>query len=487
MIERLSGNMKHSPWRFLGIFFSLMVLLPGGASGQEEDLWNHPRDLRFPPLSFHPPKAARTVLSNGMAVYLLENPELPLIRVSALIRTGSIYDPPNRSGLAKVAAAVMRNGGADGRTPKEIDEALENLAAEVEFSMEMESGSGYLFARKQDFSKVLPIFADLLMWPAFDPDRLDLVKKAQIEAIRRQNDNPEEIAYREFRRALYGGNPRGRTPTVESIENIKREDLIVFQRKYYHPTTLYLGVSGDFKTEEMIATLEKTFGSWNRSLIEIPSIPFPSPQEGKSIHYALKDIPSSTVLLGHLSIPQNHPDYFPFLILNFILGGGGFNSRLTQEIRSNQGLAYNVGSFYSGRVGYGVFGALCQTKSSSTAKVISLLDEIIEGTKKNPPRPEELLWAQNTLINQFIFSFSSSAAIVGQQMKLEYDGLPEDYLEKYQERLAAVTAADLQRVARAHLHPDRSVLVVVGQEKDFEKPLSSFGTVNRIELTNQPK
>ena len=479
--------MKHRVGRFFVIFFFLAVLLPGGASGQDEELWKHPRDMRFPPLSFHPPKAARTVLSNGMVVYLLENPELPLIRLSALMRTGSIYDPPNKSGLARVTAAVMRSGGAEGRHPKEIDETLENLAAEVEFSMEMESGSGYLFARKQDFSKVLPIFADLLMWPNFDPDRLDQAKKAQIEAIRRQNDNPEEIAYREFRRALYGENPRGRTPTVETIENIKREDLIVFQRKYYHPSTIFLGVSGDFKKEEMLAVLEKTFGSWNRSLIEIPSIPFPSSQERRSIYYAPKDIPASTVLMGHLSLPQNHPDYFPFKILNFILGGGGFNSRLTQEIRSNQGLAYQVGSFYSGRVGYGVFGALCQTKSSTTFKVISLLDEIIGGMKKNPPGAEELLYAQNTLINQFIFSFSSSAAIVGQQMRLEYDGLPEDYLEKYRERVAAVTPADLRRVAQSHLHPERSVLIVVGREKDFEKPLSSLGTVNRIDLSDGKK
>mgnify|MGYP001247269806 CR=1 FL=1 len=192
--------MKPRIRRFWGLLFLLAVFLPGIAGGQDEDLWKHPRDMRFPPLSFHPPKADRTVLSNGMVVYLLENPELPLIRISALIRTGSIYDPPNKSGLARVTAAVMRSGGAEGRPPKEIDETLESLAAEVEFSMETESASGYLFARKQDFPRVLPIFADLLMWPAFDPDRLDLAKKGQVEAIRRQNDNPDDIAYREFRR-----------------------------------------------------------------------------------------------------------------------------------------------------------------------------------------------------------------------------------------------------------------------------------------------
>ena len=474
--------MKRRTSGFFLILFFYLAFFTGGASAQDDELLKHPRELKFPPLSFQPPKAARAVLSNGIVVYLLENQELPLIRVSALIRTGSIQDPPDKSGLARLTAAVMRNGGAEGRPFKEINDTLENLAAEIEFSMEMESGSGYLFARKQDFPKVLPIFADLLMWPAFDPAQLDLAKKGEIEAIRRQNDNPEEIAYREFRRALYRGNPRGRIPTVESIESIKREDLIVFHRKYYHPTTLYLGVSGDFKKEEMTVLLEKTFGSWDRSLIEIPSIDFPFPPEEKFIYFAPKDIPASTILLGHLSLPQSHPDYFPFKLLNFILGGGGFNSRLTQEVRSNRGLAYNVGSFYSGRVGYGVFGALCQTQAATTHQAISLLYEIIGGMKQNPPKTEEIEWAKNTLINQFIFSFSSSAAVVGQQMRLEYDGLPEDYLEKYQERVAGVTAADLHRAAREHLHPEKSILVVVGKEEGFEKPLSSFGTVNRIEL-----
>ncbi len=156
---------------------------------------------------------------------------------------------------------------------------------------------------------------------------------------------------------------------------------------------------------------------------------------------------------------------------------------MTQEIRSNLGLAYNVGSFYQGRVGYGVFGALCQTKSSTTYKAISLLYEIIEGLKKkNKPRPEELEWARKSLISQFIFSFTSSASIVSQRMQLEYDGLPEDYLEKYPQRLAAVNLEDLERVAEKHLHPEKSLLLVVGREEDFDKPLSAFGLVNRLEL-----
>ncbi len=475
--------------KFLIAVFSavlLWVVLPGMGYCQDDELLKNPREMTFPPLSFNLPKAERTVLSNGMVVYLLENPELPLVRASALIRTGSVFDPPGLSGLAELTAKVLRNGGTLFQPPQTINQALEMTGAQIEFSMEMEWGSASLFARKQDFPRVLSIFADLLMDPGFDPSQVDLAKKARIETIRRSNDNPEEIAYREFRRALYRGNPRGGISTLESIEQIQRGDLIAFYRKFFQPNNILLGISGDFRKKEMIESLEKAFHGWSRALVEVPFIPLPSPQEGKSIYYASKDLPQSTILLGHLSLPLDHPDYFSFQVLNFILGGAGFNSRLTQEIRSDQGLAYAVGSFYRGRVGYGVFGTFCQTKSRSTHKVISLLYEIIEGMKKSPPGSEVLDWAKNALINQFIFSFTSSAEVAQQQMKLEYDGLPPDYLEKYQERVSAVTLDDLSRAAREHLHPEKSILMVVGKGEDFEQPLSSFGAVQQIELKKYP-
>jgi predicted Zn-dependent peptidase len=407
---------------------------------------------------------------------------LPLVNISALIRTGSIYDPPDKVGLAQLTATLLRTGGTTDKAPQAINEELEFMAAEIEFFMNRESGGASLSVRKQDIPRALSIFASLLMKPAFDPAQLDLAKKQEVEAIRRSNDNPEEIAYREFRKVLYEGNPRGQVPTIESIENIRRKDLAVFHKRFFQPNNMMLAVSGDFKKGEMITALEEAFRGWGRSLIELPFIPAPLPHDKKLIYHAPKNLPQSTILLGHLSLPLHHPDHIPFKVLNFILGGGGFNSRMTQEVRSNQGLAYNVGSFYQGRVGYGVFGAFCQTKSSTTSKAISLLYEIIEGLKKNKPRPEELEWAQKSLISQFIFSFTSAASIVSQQMQLEYDRLPEDYLEKYQERVAAVNLEDLGRVAEKHLHPEKSLLLVVGQEEDFDKPLSTFGLVNRLEL-----
>jgi zinc protease len=476
-MKRLSPNLLSSIF-----FLFLLVFFPWLAQAQEPELLKHPREMNFPPLSFSPPKATHTVLSNGIVLYLLEDPELPLVNISALIRTGSIYDPPDKAGLAQLTATLLRTGGTAERTAQAINEELEFMAAEIEFYMNRESGGASLSVRQQDFPRALAILAGLLMKPAFDPAQLDLAKKKEVEVIRRSNDNPEEIAYREFRKVLYEGNPRAQVPSIESIENIRREDLIGFHKKFFQPNNLMLGVSGDFKKEEMIKALEEAFRDWERSLIELPFIPTPSSRDKKLIYHAPKNLPQSTILLGHLSLPLDHPDHIPFRVLNYILGEGGFSSRLTQEIRLNQGLAYAVGSFYQGRVGYGVFGAFCQTKSSTTYKAISLLYEIIEGLKKNRPQPEELDWAKKSLISQFIFSFTSSARIVSQQMQLEYDGLPEDYLEKFQGRVAAVNREDLGRVAGKHLHPETSVLLVVGQEEDFDQPLSGFGPVNRINL-----
>ncbi len=464
----------------------LLAFLAGGASGQVDELLRHPRELSFPSLNFNPPKAERTVLSNGMIVYLLENPELPLIRLSALIRTGAAYDPPGKSGLAGLTASVLRNGGTLDQSPQAVNETLEESAAQIEFSMDTEWGGASLFARRQDFPRIRSLLSDLLIHPAFDPVQMDLAKKRESESIRRSNDHPEEIAYREFRKILYRGNPRGEVPTLESIDRIQREDLITFYRKFFHPNNVMLGILGDFKREEMIQALEKAFQGWEKTMLELPLIPPPSSQTEKSVYYVAKDVPQSNILMGYLSLPLDHPDYYSMQVLNYILGGGGFNSRLTQEIRSNQGLAYAVGSYYRARVGYGVFGAFCQTKSQSTSRAISLIQEILEGAKKNAPDSAALDWAKNALLNRFIFSFSSSADVVYQQMKLEYDGLPNDYLEKYRLRVSAVTQADLARTAREHLHPEKAVLLVVGKEADFDRPLSQFGTVQQVELKKYP-
>jgi predicted Zn-dependent peptidase len=186
--------------------------------------------------------------------------------------------------------------------------------------------------------------------------------------------------------------------------------------------------------------------------------------------------------MGHLAVSKTHPDYFPFKVLNFILGGGGFSSRLMSEVRSNRGLAYSVGSFYRAEVDYGIFGAYCFTKPGSTAECIDLISEIIVKVQKEGISPEELAWAKNSIINNFIFEFTSSSQIVSKKIAIAYDKLPKEFLETYRERIVEVTVDDVNRVAKKYLHPDQMVLLVVGNSENFDKPLSEFGKVTHISL-----
>ncbi len=171
--------------------------------------------------------------------------------------------------------------------------------------------------------------------------------------------------------------------------------------------------------------------------------------------------------MGHITIGKSDPDFFPLTVVNFIIGGGGFKSRLMSEIRSNRGLAYSVGSIYSAEVDYGIFAAYCFTKSDTTLESITLIKEILEQVKKEGISVEELEWAKSSIINNFIFEFTSPFQIVDKRVAIAYNKLPKEFLETYRERIMAITVDDVNRVAADYLHPDRMVLVVVGNERRF--------------------
>jgi predicted Zn-dependent peptidase len=469
------------------LFISLFSIIVGATASFALDHTTpqHPRKMVFKPLIFSPPKAERIVLKDGMVLYILEDHELPIINLSVIIRTGSKYEPEEKAGLAKLTGRVMRTGGTCSMTPDEINDRLEYIAGIMEVSIGRESGSASLSVIKKDIDMGLKIFADVLINPRFSQKKLDLAKKQEVEAIRRENDSPNRIAFREFRRVLYKDNPRGRIPTKKSINTITRADLVDFHSRFFSKENIILGVSGDFKKDKIVRKIEEALQGWKKTSINIPKAPPPEQSYDKFIAYAFKDVPQSTIVTGHLTVSKKHPDHYPFKILNFILGEGGFNSRLISDIRSNRGLAYSVGSFYRGDVDYGVFVAMCQTKSSTTYQALSLIHKIIKGLKKDGVTEKELAWAKESIMNKFVFSFTSSYSIVNQQMQLEYDEMPEDFLENYLDNISKVTLEDVKRVAKDYLHPDKSLIVVVGNGKDFDTPLSEFGEVDEIDLKGE--
>lgn len=443
----------------------------------------NPRNMTFPELRFEIPQAERVVLECGMPVYLLRDPELPIINITAMVRTGSVYEPAAKSGLAGLTGSVMRSGGAGGLSPEKMDDELEFMASAVESGIGTDMGTVSLTSLTKNFSHTLRIFADVLLRPDFSEKRVDIARKHMIESLRRQNDDPKEIGDREVNKAIYTGHPLGVVPTFASVQAITRQDLLDFHRRFFRVDNTILAVSGDFERAAMLKELNAVFGRHEKTApLVLPDIPQPSQVFAPEVLYGRKEVNQTVIRMGHLGITKDNPDIYAVRILDYILGGS-FTSRLTMEVRTNQGLAYNVDSrFDVGRRFTGSFIAETETKAESTAKAIGLMKAIIAGMTKELVSDQELKSAQEYIINSFMFGFTSPASIVTQRARLEYYGYPADYLEKYRTNIIRVTKEDVLNAARKYLKPEAFKLVVVGDTTKFDKPLATFGAVRELDL-----
>ena len=465
------------------VFFSIftILILPLQAISAERA---DPRGMTFPPVEFHPPSAERVVLDQGMVLYLLEDHELPLIRLHALIRTGSIYEPAEKTGLAGLTGSVMRTGGTASISGDALDEELEFMAVRMGSSIGRQAGSASLNALKKDLDRGLALFADMLMHPAFAEEKLELARRQTLEGLRRRNDSPSRIASREFWKKVYGPeHPLARRSTKETIHRITREDLVAFHATTYFPNSVILAVSGDFKTHRMIGKIRKAFAGWLPGNAELPSLPPVRDPFKPSVNLIEKDISQTHIRIGHLGIRESHPDYFAVTLLDDILGNGGFRSRLFKEVRARQGLAYSVGTVFTpGYLERGVFLAYSQTKAESTHRAITAIQKEIKLIRSNSITGYELRLAKDSFLNSFVFSYSSHGQIVNRQAALEYYGLPTDFLNRFRDRIIGVTLEDLHAVSRKYLRPENLIIIAVGRSDRFDLPLSSFGKVNVIEL-----
>ncbi len=444
--------------------------------------------MTFAPVTFTPPTPERVVLENGMVVYLLEDHELPLVRVTATMKTGAWLDPSDKIGLAGIAGVTMRTGGTQRMGAEALDQELEQVAATVSVGIGTESGSAMLDVLTKDLRRGLRLFADVLMAPAFDPARVELAKLQTIEGIRRRQDQPQSIAGREFAKLLYGPeHPYARESTVESVSRVTRDDLSAFHAKTVHPNGVILGVTGDFEKTAMLAMLEEVFGGWKKG--DVPAIVLPpivadeARADKKIVRFVGKGTSQTHLRTGHLSIKENDPDYPAMVLLNDILGGSSFRSRLFNDVRTKRGLAYSVGSsFRAGVREQGVWAMRAETKVESTQEAIGRLVANMEHLREQPVTDAELAEAKEAFVNSFVFSFASSSAIVGRLIGLEYDGLPKDFLQQLRDKVVQVTKEDLLAAARKHLHPERLRILAVGPPTALVPLLSGFGETKEIKL-----
>ena len=483
-VKRETRNVKR--WGFVLCSIAMAVAIPVLAGCAGDLALGDPRQMTFKPVEFTPPEPDRVVLENGMIVYFLEDHELPLISMTATMRTGSWLDPAERIGLASLTGSVMRTGGGGGLSAERVDEELEQFAGDVGISIGRQSGSASLDVLSKDLKRGLQIFAGLIRTPAFEPARVELAKLQAIEGIRRRQDNPGSIVGREFVKLLFGSDhPTARESSIESITRVTRDDLVAFHRKTIYPNGLMLGVTGDFDKSAMLALLREVFGDWEKGevpVLTIADVP-QSPMAKPVVRFVNKETSQTHLRVGHLSIKEQDPDYVALAIANDILGGSSFRSRLFNDVRTKRGLAYSVGSrLNSGVHDQGVWLMRAETKLPSTQEVITRFVANMERMRTELVTDRELAEAKEAYVNSFVFSFASSSAIVGRLIELEYDGLPKDFLQQLRARVIALTKEEILAAAKKHFHPERLTIVAVGAGEALQKLLSGFGEVKEIKL-----
>ena len=466
---------------FIIVFFGFWLSLSTALLAQKSY-----KDLKYPKLhEVKIPKVEQVTLKNGMRLFLLEDHELPLVYASARIKVGSIYDPPDKVGLASITGTVTRTGGTDSMTGDQIDDLLESIAATVETDIGLDAGTAFLSSLKEDFDQAFSVFADVLMHPAFREDKLELAKIQEKSAIARRNDDVRQVAFREFRKLIYGPNSvYARHPEYETIDRITRDDLVAFHKKYFHPNNVWLAIWGDFNKKEMIRKVEKAFQGWEPVKIDFPKIPEVKYAFKKTVNLVRKpDVNQTNILMGHIGGVLNDPDYSALVILNRILGSG-FTSRLFRNVRSRMGLAYSVFGNYSANFDYpGLFFVGCQTKSQSTVKAIRAMLAEVKRITQEEVTDEELKVAKESYLNSYVFNFDSKRKIINRILTYAYYGYPLDFLQRTKRNVEKVTKEDILRVARSHLHPDALQILAVGNDKDFDEPLSVLGPVHEIDIT----
>ena len=441
--------------------------------------------IPIPPLSvFHPEQPKRIVLKNGIVIFMIEDHELPFISGFIEMKGGSRDEPAAKAGLVDLYGDAWRTSGTTTQDGDKLDDILEAKAAKVETSGDVDSTSLSWNCLKQDEDQVFAIAVDLLEHPAFSEQKLHLSQQQMATGIVRRNDDAAAIASREAARLVYGKeSPYAREPEISTVMGVTVADLKSWHDKTVIPSGMIIGISGDFDSAAMEKTLRSVFEGLP------PSSPLPKLKEQftgpkPGVYFVEKtDVNQSNIRILGLGTERSNPDYYAISVMNEIFGGG-FSSRLFQDVRTKRGLAYSVRGAYGASYDHpGVFTVAAGTQSASTVDTTQALLDEINGLKTQPFTEDELKRAKDQVLNSFIFNYDSKDKVLAAQARLEFYGYPLDYLDKYHDAVEKVTTADLERVAKKYIDPSKLAILVVGNSSEFGTPLSKLGAVQTLDIT----
>jgi len=452
-----------------------LVLVAGLGFAQAQTLPPRPEALTFQPLAFQAPKARdfKAQLRNGIPAFLAADPAgAPVVRLTVSWKGGSFLEPTGKEGLADLFGGQLAQGGTTTRTPAQVEEALEQTAASITSSCGDTTGSLSLVCLEKDFEASFELFLGLLQRPGFAAERLELAKGTQRQAMERRNDAVTTIAPAEMNRLLFGETHYlGRDTTASGLASITREDLLAFHARLLHPGNLMVTASGKFDRKALLARLNDSLGRLKAEsgAQATPKVPAPEHARKPGIYVVDKAAPQAMVSWAFPGLRRSDPEWHAAFVMNQILGGGGFSSRLTRTIRSNEGLTYGVRTTLGeGPYFRGDLAGSSQTSNKSVAYLLRLALAEMQKLKEAPVPEADLKLIKDAIIESFPARWSGKAAVVGTFVGEAQAGWPEDWWQDYRQKIQAVTATEVQKAARRLLDSSQVVILAVGRAAEME-------------------
>lgn len=406
----------------------------------------------------------RTELDNGVVLLTSEQRALPMISIELLIDAGARYDGGGQEGLANLAARLLTYG-TKRRSALQISDALDFIGASLSTGCSENLASVSMTILKKDLSTGLALLAEALTQSTFPQEEIERQKQSIVASLKARDEEPGDIAERRFSAALFPNSPYGRPVAgmESSVRAISQKGLREFYERYYRPNRTIMAVVGDVTAEEIDEALNQAFSSWKKG--EPGGKPLvPSATGAPTLIRVDKELTQANIIMGHEGVTRGNPDYYVIQVMNNILGGGGFSSRVVDSIRNERGLAYSVYTYFNADKSHGTFQFVMQTKNDSAREAMRIAREEIERIRREPVSEQELNDAKDYLTGSFPLRLDTNRKVANFLAQVEFFQLGLDYPDRYGDFIRKVTREDVLRVAKRYLQPEKLITVVVGNQ-----------------------